>query len=156
MGQDAKIVAESVVVNNGLSVGGALTGTSLTAVSQLTASTGISITAGGLTVTGGATIDKIVGGTAAVQTLASSGAITVGAKVAKVTATAGAAITALSLTAGVAGQEIHVINENAVGASTLIISSGIIVTSGTTTVTISGLAQKGFLYDDTQSLWVAQ
>lgn len=42
-----------VTANSGLSVGGSLTGVSLTAVSQLTASTGISITAGGLTITAG-------------------------------------------------------------------------------------------------------
>jgi len=155
---------------SGLSVTGSFTGSSLTAVSQLTASAGVSITAsgetitagglsitaGGATVTGGLLADKIAGGTAAVQTVAASSAITVGAKVAKITVSAGATVTALSITTSGAtgGQELYVINENAAGASTAIISSGVIVASGTTSVTISGLACAKFIFDDTQTLWV--
>jgi hypothetical protein len=162
-------VAGSIVAAGGLSVTGSFVGASLTAVSQLTAATGISITAGGetitagglsitaggLSVTGGEIVDVIKGGNSAVVTIASSGAIPITSRIVPLTVTAGAAVTALSLTAGSAGQEITIINENAVGGSTMIISSGVIVTSGTTTSTISGLAAKHYVWDAVQSLWVA-
>ena len=163
-------VAGIINASGGLSVTGSLTGVSLTAVSQLTAATGISITAGGetitagglsitangATITGGAIIDVVKGGNAAVATIASSGAIAITSRIQPLTVSAGAAVTALSLTAGAAGQEITSINENAAGASTMIISSGVIVTSGTTTSTISGLAAKHYVWDAVQSLWIQQ
>lgn len=164
---------DDFVYTRNLQVNGTFTGVSLTAASLLTAATGLSvtaggltvtaggesITAGGLTVTGGIVADKIAGGTAAVQTIATSGGtISIGAKVAKVAQTTGGTVTGCSLVtaAAVGGQELHIINENVAGASTLIINSGLIVASGTTAVTISGLAGKKFIYDDTQSLWVAE
>src|SRR5260370_17940337 len=144
-------VAGIVNANGGLAITGSLTGASLTAVSALTVNSGV-------TVTGGAVIDVVKGGTAAasaVQTITTTGGtITVGTKVVKVAQTTGGVITSATLNAGTAGQECIVINENVAGASTLIINTGIIFASGTTSVTISGLAGKRFIFHENQTLSV--
>jgi hypothetical protein len=146
-----------VVVDESLSVSGSLTGVSLTAVSALTASTGISVTAGGVTVTGGVTTDLLQGGTTStIATVADSGTISIARRVAKVSGAAGATIAgaAIATANAVGGQELIVVNENATVGSTIVISTNVIVKAGTTSVTISGLGAARFIWDDTQTKWV--
>lgn len=88
-------------------------------------------------------------------TVSTGGTIAVtGARVIKATVASGAQATNLTLASGLPGQDLTVINENTTGTSTLIITGSVITVAGTTTVTISGLAAKKFIFDDTQNLWV--
>ncbi len=167
-----------VNASGGLAVTGSLTGVSLTAVSSLTASTGISVTAGGITVTaggitissggetitlgglavtGGTITDTFGGGEGTVQTFSGGvGTVTVGTRVIKVSGTGGTLLSSVTIPVASipSGAELIVINENATVGSTIVINTGVILKAGTTAVTVSGLAAARFIFDHTQSLWV--
>lgn len=130
---------------------------STTNTGRIVASTGISVTAGGATITGGVTTDLLQGGSpTAIATVADSGTIVISRRVAKVSGAAGATVAAAAIaTSGaVGGQELIVLNENTTVGSTLVISTNVILKAGTTSVTVSGLAGARFIFDDTQSKWV--
>ena len=132
-------------------------GLSIAAGGETITAGGLSITAGGATVTGGVTTDLLLGGsTSAIQTVADSGTIVITRRVAKVSGAAGATIAgaAIATAAASGGQELIVINENATVGSTLVISTGVIVKAGTTTVTVSGQSAARFIYDEVQTKWV--
>jgi hypothetical protein len=97
---------------------------------------------------------RLSGGVVAPTTSTGGTLAVTGARVIKATVASGAQATNLTLASGLPGQELTVINENTTGTSTLIITGSVITVSGTTTVTISGLAGKRFIFDDTQGLWV--
>ena len=112
--------------------------------------------AGNLTVQGVAGVSAtVVRGGIVAPTTSTGGTLQVtGARIIKATVASGAQATNLTLASGLPGQDLTVINENTTGTSTLIITGSVITVAGTTTVTISGLAAKKFVFDDTQHLWV--
>lgn len=104
---------------------------------------------GGATVVGGATVDTLISTPAALLTVTSSQVISpVGARIIRATVAAGATASGLSLAAGINGQELTIINENATGASTLIASTGTLAN-----ITISGQTGARLIFDTTNS-WV--
>lgn len=111
---------------------------------------------GNVTIQGASGVSTtLVRGGVVAPTVSTGGTIAVtGARVIKATVASGAQATNLTLASGLPGQDLTVINENTTGTSTLIITGSVITVAGTTTVTISGLAAKKFIYDDTQNLWV--
>lgn len=168
MGQDAKIIAETLTVSSGLNVNGSLTGVSLTAVSQLTASTGVSVTAGGVTVTaggvsvtaGGVTVsgglqtDQIGGGMSP-SAVAITAAGTVATNVRHSRVNPGSAVTSCVLATGTFnGQTVIVDNRSTTAANAVsfaITSGASNILNAASTVVISGMQTKQFVWDG--SFW---
>lgn len=153
-----------VTANSGLSVNGSLTGVSLTAVSQLTAATGISVTAGGITVTaggisvaGGLQTDQLAGGCTSTAGVAITAAGTVSAstRVAKVSPTA--AVTSCVMATGTTpGQQVTVLNEQGTAANAVsfaITSGASNLANAASTIVISGGQSKTFTWDPFTALW---
>lgn len=161
----------SLTASGGLSVNGSLTGVSLTAVSQLTAATGISVTAGGITVTaggisitaggfsvtGGTLIDQLGGGCTSTAGVAVTNAATVATntRISKVSPTA--AVTSCVMGTGtIAGQMVTILNEQntAANAVSFAITSGASnLANAASTIVISGLQSKTFVWDPFTALW---
>jgi hypothetical protein len=91
----------------------------------------------GLAVSGGLSADTLSGGVKPLAAIATSGTITLaGFRVVRLSVAAGATASAIAMPSGTLdGQDVTVVNENATGASTLILPSA---ANLPTAVTISG------------------
>jgi len=103
---------------------------------------------------GNITINSIAGGVASVNPSNGATIATAGLRQIKVSGTSNAQVSNLTLATGLSGQDLTVINENATGTSTIILTGNVIAALGTTTVTISGGAGAKFSFDSTQGLWI--
>jgi hypothetical protein len=91
----------------------------------------------GLSVTGGLGADTLSGGVKALAAIATSGTIVIAsARVVRLSVVAGATASAIAMPSGTLdGQDVTIVNENATGASTLILP---VAANLPTAVTISG------------------
>ena len=114
----------------------------------------VSGSAGGILVTGGATLDQIFGGVDnTVQTVATSGTITISKRIER--CTDAGAVTAVVLTTGSTdGQTCTITNENTTGTNTITMAaSATSHVAGGTACVISGMTTKTFTWIASQSLW---
>lgn len=107
----------------------------------------------GLSVTGGLAIDTFSGGVKPLAAIATSGTVVIAsARVVRLSVAAGATASAIAMPNGTLdGQDVTLINENATGASTLILPSA---ANLPTAVTISGAnVGKRLVWTSATSIW---